>query len=154
MKKLLTTFTLLSLIACNKKEETKATETTEIPAKTTAADNVKSCYESVKDKDTVSLSLVLNANNVNGVLAYNLYEKDKNDGTISGTFIGDTLYADYTFKSEGQSSVREVVFLRNGDVLTEGHGDMEEKNAKMCFKNPKKVTFDNSGIVLTKAECK
>jgi hypothetical protein len=145
---------MLAIISCNKKAESpEAPAAAEAPAAPAPA-NGKSCYEYVKHRDTVSLALVMNANNANGEMIYNLEGKDKNTGTLSGIFIGDTLYADYSFKSEGTNSVRETVFLRTGDVLTEGHGEMEEKNNKMCFRNPKKVVFDASGIVLSKTDCR
>jgi hypothetical protein len=145
---------MLAIMSCNKKAE--APEAPIAPEAPTAPtpENGTSCYEYVKQHDTVTLSLVMNANNANGEMVYSLEGKDKNVGTLSGIFIGDTLYADYSFKSEGIDSVRETVFLRAGDVLTEGHGEMEEKNNKMCFKNPKKVVFDTSGIVLSKTDCR
>lgn len=140
------------LAACNKKGENKKPIETAAP-EATALVNSKSCYSLENAKDTVLMSLAMSANNANGELTYNLDGKDKNSGTFSGTFIGDTLFADYTFMSEGKSSVREMVFLRNGDNLTEGYGDMEERNDKACFKDPKEVSF-GGGIVLTKADCK
>jgi hypothetical protein len=148
-------FRLLALgllaICCQKKDNTRPIETAAPEAAAMAP--VKTCYLYAKNADTISLSLSMNANNVNGLLDYKLREKDENTGTISGTFIGDTLYADYAFQSEGTTSVREVVFLRSGGKLTEGHGDMEEKGVKMVFKNPKQVGFGNPGLSLQKIDC-
>lgn len=144
---------VMAVIGCSKKEDNKKPIETAAP-EAAAMVNGKACYVYTKSKDTVSLSLAMNSNNANGELIYNLEGKDKNSGTFSGTFIGDTLYADYTFMSEGTSSVREAVFLRNGDVLTQGYGDMEEKNNKQCFKDPKKLQFSSNGIVLVKTDCK
>ena len=98
------------------------------------------------------LKIVQNSNNVNGELHYHLKEKDANMGTISGIFIGDTLFGDYTFKSEGMTSVREAIFVRKGNTMVQGMGEMEERNNKQCFKNPKALSFDNS-IVLEKIDC-
>jgi hypothetical protein len=143
---------LLLLISCNKKSEV---DTVTIGTGRTAPAEVireKECYQLISNKDTVMLSIVQNADNVNGELVYKLYEKDNNKGTISGIFIGDTLFADYTFKSEGMTSVREAVFVKKGDSLLQGSGEMEEKNNKQCFKQPKALKFENA-TALTKTNC-
>jgi hypothetical protein len=143
---------LASLAGCNKKAVTPVTPVAPEPPKETVAAE-KECYQFIKGKDTVSLTLAMNANNANGELSYNLDGKDKNTGTFSGIFIGDTLYSDYTFQSEGMTSVRETVFLRNGNTLIQGFGDMTEKDNKQIFKDGKKLKFDHS-MVLTKMDCK
>ena len=111
------------------------------------------CYLYSTDKDTVSLQITAAADLVSGTLTYRLYAKDRNDGTIQGRMKEDTLYADYRFSSEGMESTREVVFLRKDNILTEGYGEMMEKDGKMAFKNRQEITFGN-GIVLQKTECK
>lgn len=141
------------LLSCNKKTETETTvvETETVDPSVDLA--VKECYQMANANDTVMLAMATNANNVNGELTYNLKEKDANKGTISGIFIGDTLFADYTFQSEGMTSVREAVFVKKGNTLVQGTGAMEEKDNKLCFKNPRALTFD-SAMVLQKMDCK
>lgn len=115
---------------------------------------VKECYSAIIKKDTISLSLSVKDSSLEeGELYYNFFEKDKNYGTLTGTFKGDTLFADYTFMSEGKSSVREVVFLKKGNAFIEGYGDVEEKDNKTVFKDKKKLSFDGK-IVLSKTDCK
>lgn len=115
---------------------------------------VKECYSAIIKKDTISLSLSVKDSSLEeGELYYNFFEKDKNHGTLTGTFKGDTLFADYTFMSEGKSSVREVVFLKKGNAFIEGYGDVEEKGNKTVFKDKKKLSFDGK-IVLSKTDCK
>jgi hypothetical protein len=65
---------------------------------------------------------------------------------------GDTLVADYTFMSEGVSSVREVVFLQKDGTLIEGYGDVVDANNKVSFKDKKKLKFDAKNT-LTKVDC-
>ena len=139
-------------IGCKK---TETTETVLAPESALPEKQIeeKMCYEFIKGKDTVTLSLVQNSNNVNGELNYHWAEKDRNRGTISGIFIGDTLYADYTFMSEGVTSVRETAFVKNGDQLVEGYGDVLEKDNKQVFKDLKTLKFEG-GIVLTKTRCR
>lgn len=111
------------------------------------------CFESVINKDTIMMTLNVNSNNeVNGKLVYKIYQKDKNEGTINGVIKGDTLIADYTFKSEGISSVREVTFLKKAETYVEGYGELIETNAKMVFKDKKLLKFD-SKMTLSKVDC-
>jgi len=139
---------------CNKKAETEIKETVAPDADAPAIVAVeKECFQFVKNKDTVTLSLTRNENDATGELTYNWFEKDDSKGVYKGTFKGDTLVADYTFNAEGTSSVREVVFLRKGDSFLPGYGDMEEKGNKSVFKNHKKLQFDEN-VILAKTNCK
>jgi len=118
-----------------------------------AVPNAQQCYQYIKNRDTATLSLKTEGNEVTGTLGYNLYEKDKNAGTIAGTVKGDTIVANYTFQSEGKTSVREVVFLKQGDQLTEGFGDVQEVKGEMKFKDLSKLKFDGS-MAFGKIDCK
>ena len=142
-----------TFLACKKEEKQETTDEmkSEMPQEATAAST--ECYEFVKGKDTISGTFLIQDNTVTGDLKYNLFQKDKNAGTITGTIIGDTLLADYSFISEGITSVRQIVFLRKNKTLTEGFGEIEEKENKMVLKDLKKVNF-TSGIVLNEIPCK
>lgn len=111
------------------------------------------CYSSRLNGNIVALSFNVNSHQeVNGKLSYNLTGKDKNEGTLIGNMKGDTLIADYTFISEGVSSVREVVFLQKDGTLIEGYGDVTDANNKVTFKDKKKLKFDTKNT-LTKVDC-
>lgn len=129
---------------------TQAGDTTK-PAEMTTMDPRVLCYSTTR-KDSVSLKMEIFPNVVTGLLRYKLYEKDSNTGTIDGIMKGDTLVADYTFMSEGQSSVRQVAFIIKDNTATEGYGEMEEINNKMVFKNLDKLDF-SKGITLEKSDC-
>ena len=112
------------------------------------------CYLGIHKKDTVSMSLNIKGNQVSsGELSYKFFEKDKNEGTLIGEMKGDTLFADYIFMSEGVTSVRQVAFLKNENIYTEGYGDIEENSKKTFFKNTKELKFDGK-IILSKVDCK
>ncbi|RZL50183.1 MAG: hypothetical protein EOP00_05515 [Pedobacter sp.] len=111
------------------------------------------CYAYIKNRDTAMLNFTTTNGITTGELSYKLYEKDSNKGIIEGEMKGDTLLADYTFNSEGSESVRQVAFLKKGDQLIEGFGDVEEKNGKTVFKKTANLTFGNS-IVFEKGDCK
>ena len=115
----------------------------------------KECYRAILKKDTISLTLnIKNGQLSSGNLSYNFFEKDKNVGTIVGDFKGDTLIANYTFMSEGVSSVRQVAFLKKGNIYVEGYGDVViDNNGKVTFKDTKQLKFDGK-TVLSKVDCK
>lgn len=139
---------LITLFSCKKEAAVEATPevAAEIPA-------VEECYKGILKEDTIAMTLVIKDNLItDGQLSYHFFEKDRNDGTLKGEIKGDTLFADYTFMSEGKQSVREVAFLKEGDAYIEGYGESVEKNGKMSFKDSKKLKFDSKSI-LSKAEC-
>lgn len=125
-------------------------------ASTAVVESVQSleeCYSMTKNKDTATLSLKLSGDKATGTLTYNLFEKDKNTGSIEGIMMGDTLIANYTFMSEGVTSVREVAFLRKDNELMEGFGDVTSGTDTVKFQNPKAITFGKS-LEFTKTDCK
>ncbi|GGE50873.1 hypothetical protein EV200_10292 [Pedobacter psychrotolerans] len=138
-----------AMMAC----QSNNTKTTSTDSKVAETDtNLKQCFQYINKKDTASLNLVTNKGTVNGVLSYNLFEKDKNNGSVAGIVKGDTIIADYTFQSEGTTSTRQVVWLKKNDQLIEGFGDVEEVKGKMKFKNTSSLRFDQS-IVFKRFIC-
>ncbi|MCX2572948.1 hypothetical protein [Pedobacter sandarakinus] len=139
---------LMSLAACQNNTNSNGEETKNSQAENNGAE----CFEYVNNKDTANLKLNFDDDKITGTLAYNLFEKDKNDGVIAGIVKGDTLIADYTFNSEGTTSTRQVVWLKQDGKLVEGFGDIEEVDGKTMFKNVSSLTFGKS-MVFTKTEC-
>ncbi|MEO8794991.1 MAG: hypothetical protein ABI390_05955 [Daejeonella sp.] len=136
---------MLIFASCTNSKQIKRVEVTDSP------DSISGCYSYSKNNDLVSLSIKDTAGIIIGNLAYNIYEKDSNTGTINGKMKGDTLLADYTFQSEGTESVRQVAFLRSGKNFQEGFGEVEERNGKTVFKNPNTLTFEN--MILEPVPC-
>ncbi len=110
------------------------------------------CYAYINGKDSILLQLQTEGKTVTGQLTYQLYEKDQNNGTLNGTWQGDTLKAEYQFMSEGTESVREVIFLKKGEELTEGFGNVEDRNGKMVFSPGTPISFDH-GTVYKPVDC-
>lgn len=155
MKKvIIASVVLMGVFVSCKKEQTDE-KISEKPEAVAVEDAVsEECYLGILKKDTISMSLNIKGNQVSsGKLSYKFFEKDKNEGTLNGEMKGDTLFADYTFMSEGVSSVRQVAFLKKGNTYTEGYGDIEESNGKVIFKNTKQLKFDGK-TVLSKVDCK
>ncbi|MBS7253047.1 hypothetical protein [Flavobacterium branchiicola] len=158
MKKavIITTLILTVLISCKKATETEPVQIE--PKAPKEAEIIEpagdQCYEWKSNGSVIAMSFNVNSHQeVNGKLSYNLVVKDKNEGTLIGNMKGDTLIADYTFMSEGVSSVREVVFLQKDGALIEGYGDVASANDKVTFKDKTKLKFDQKNT-LTKVDCK
>lgn len=144
---------LLALVSCSDKKQADANPNEpEVRNEQPVVDANRECFDWTNGKDSVSLSYTRKVNNVSGELRYGWFEKDKSSGTFVGVFKGDTLRADYKFQSEGMESVREIVFVRNGDQLLQGNGEMTEKNGTTVFTDRKKLDFSNT-ITLTKINC-
>ncbi len=160
MKKVLTLTAVLALsIFASCKKETTTTEPVQItPSPPKEAEIVEpagdQCYTWKSNGSIIDMSFNVNSHQeVNGKLIYNLVGKDKNEGTLIGNMKGDTLVADYTFSSEGVSSVREVVFLQKDGTFIEGYGDVVTSNDKVMFKDKSKLKFDQKNT-LVKVDCK
>ena len=142
------------LTACNTKTAQESAGETAADTATVAAPPVAtaSCYAYTANKDTITLRLTVTGAAVTGELAYKLFEKDKNTGTIQGGMKGDTLLADYTFMSEGTESVRQVAFLRGGDTFTEGYAAVRQEGSRMVFEKTGDLKF-NGNTALKKVSC-
>jgi hypothetical protein len=146
---------LVALAACQPNQPTTADKPAPPPPPTVAAPPAPAaaqCY-GYTAQDTVYLALTSTAPTASGTLIYHYAGKDRNRGTISGAFSGDTLRADYTFQSEGVTSVRQVVFLKRANGLLEGYGPVTERAGKTVFRQPHQLKYDTR-ITLAPVACK
>ncbi|WEK19982.1 MAG: hypothetical protein P0Y49_02290 [Candidatus Pedobacter colombiensis] len=148
----------LIMAACNSENKNKQPADNEKIAATNPptdlAISTSDCYVHIKNRDTATLKINIDGQNLIGELNYKLFEKDSNKGEITGQIKGDTIIAEYTFNSEGMKSVREVAFVKKADGnMYEGTGEVMEKNGKMVFKDHSALKFDDS-MVFTKTACK
>jgi hypothetical protein len=102
------------------------------------------CYEMIFKRDTAQLNLDVKDTVITGTLNYHLYEKDKNTGTIKGVLRDNMIYADYTFQSEGTTSLREVIFKINDNTLVSAFGDLTEKQGKFIFRDKDHLQFQTA----------
>jgi hypothetical protein len=136
LRSLLFASSLGLLAACHEKS-TQATQEPTAPAATGPQ-----CYAHTSATDTIRLTLQTTQPAVTGQLVYRYFEKDRNQGTIQGVMHGDTLLADYTFQSEGTTSVRQVAFLRRDIGFIEGFGPVAERQGKTVFTQPRTLQYD------------
>ena len=111
------------------------------------------CFLYTKNQDTINLIVNRSKNSITGNLVYNLFEKDRNSGTLLGTLKEDTLFADYKFSSEGKESIREVIFIKKAGGFIEASAPMELTNGKIVFKKDAPLKLNNT-YFLKQTDCR
>lgn len=150
---------VLLIMACNSSTDENAITQSisdssgEIKAGKNDNSNLSGCYISILKRDTANLKLTVLGNEVSGDLIYDRFEKDGNVGTINGKIQDDLVIADYTFQSEGMSSVKQIVFKIQNGQLIEGFGDIVMEGDSAVFKNISDLKYQ-SEQPFTKADCK
>ena len=146
--------------ACNSKQEAntdavaaKEDTVTELRYVTKTPLGIPGCYSWTAGRDTATLHLQVKETQVTGNLIYDWSEKDRNAGTLQGAVQDSLLVANYTFQSEGMTSVREVVFKIKGDLLIEGYGAVITRGDTIKYKNKAKLQFQNDRPFI-KGACK
>jgi len=135
--------------ACNNngKSSAELSSDTIVNSTSIAVDSLSSgCYSQIVQRDTAFLQLENKGSMVNGSLSYNIYQKDRNDGTLQAELAGDVIIGWYLFKSEGIISVRQVSWKINGDDLWPAIGKMIQKNDTAMFAQPDKLQYDSSRL--------
>jgi hypothetical protein len=113
---------------------------------------ISGCYSSIVNRDTASLQLQRKGTMVTGSLSYNLYQKDRNDGTFHGEVSNGLLTGWYLFRSEGVMSVRQEIWKIGNDRLWPAQGQVVVRNDTTLFTNPEKLSFDTSRAFM-KVQC-
>src|SRR5688572_4082270 len=133
-------FLVMTLAGCNsggnepEPGETVHAQATDTIVRGARPIRLDGCYQMILKKDTATLVLEVRDSTVTGNLNYHWNEKDWNEGSLKGVLRNDAIHADYTFQSEGMTSVREVVFrIEENGYLVEGFGDLLQKDGKVVF---------------------
>jgi hypothetical protein len=100
------------------------------------------CYENQNGADTVQLQIADSSGMISGKLNYRIEGKDANTGSFLGRWYGDKLVADYSFRSVGVRSVRQIAFLKKDSFLIEGFGPVTQENKQMKFKSRDSLSFN------------
>ncbi|SDE99037.1 hypothetical protein SAMN04487996_108139 [Dyadobacter soli] len=147
-------FAAVFICSCSGKSgsENNASDDTSSIKSTIAIGPTNQCFAYQVRKDSAFLNLEIAGQRVSGKLSYAIFEKDRNEGKLSGTMSGDTIFAHYTFASEGTQSVREVVFLKTGQNWVEGFGDVKDSAGVMIFSDRSKLDF-KKGLSFKPVEC-
>ncbi len=156
---------MIALTACNSNTTNNTTTlqqgATEGSVHAGAADTIvtsakpfalEGCYEMTMKKDSAFMQLQLQDSTVSGTLNFLFCEKDRNTGTFTGVLRGDRILADYTFQSEGTTSVRQIVFKIKDGTLLHGFGELREEGGKFVFENVDDVQYQTANPFI-KIDC-
>jgi hypothetical protein len=143
---------MLLLVACSNNDNINSEPVTQINTVNNQAKNtfdtsariidLSGCYQMTIKQDTATLELNVKDSVVTGKLIYDWNQKDSNTGTIRGVVRGDLIHADYTFESEGMTSVREVIFKLEDSLLQQAVGDLDQQNNKIVYRNKSNLDFN------------
>ncbi|HZF63408.1 MAG TPA: hypothetical protein VEZ55_02935 [Chitinophagaceae bacterium] len=141
-------FTVLSVFACTDQQKVDSgNETVHANASDTIVTNAPIVipagdYELISGRDTAVLALQVKDTSVSGTLQFKWYEKDHNNGTVKGVIRDSIIWVDYTFQSEGITSVREEAFLMRPDSLIRATGEIVNKEGKQQFSDKLRLKYD------------
>lgn len=139
-------FALVFCLSCDTKKEQEAVLTTDLP-EDISKDSISNfhCYQFTNGKDTIQIRYQQEADEIEGWMRYDFYEKDGSIGEIDGKIMGDTLKLEYEFLSEGLLSEQQVYFLKKDGKLYRGSGDMKmSKDSVMEYIQPKQLNFEDT----------
>jgi hypothetical protein len=147
----------LLLFACNSNQSSGQEESNNDSTVQTGINNVQDtlvsgCYSLINGRDTASLVIEKKGTIVSGSLSYNLFEKDRNDGTFTGEITGNRINVWYMFRSEGIMSVRQEAWQINNGQLWPATGEVTVRNDTARFADPSTLKFDK-GRAFVKVPC-
>lgn len=140
-------------LSCGGNNNNETTEKATTPTDTVAPN----CYLATFNNDTAKMELTQqDSATVTAKLRIDYADDNFNDGTFKGTFKGDTLLGDYVFstKKDKGSFTNPMVFLKNGDTLTMGIGQIETTLGRSYFVKGKPLNFDRAKFVFSPTDCK
>lgn len=148
----LTAFVAIAIVGCKeKKEETRMANESEVQIPEDKSGILeKGCYTYNAHGNTVNFEITDIGDSILGNLSYAYSGKDRNTGTFKGHLNNDKLIGDYTFRSEGVESSRQVAFMVKDNQLIEGYGELNGEGT--AFKDSNTLTY-SSTMPLTKTDC-
>jgi len=149
-------FGLLLTVSCQKKEEkTEETTATEVKTETVAPEvtiaDGETCYLQVVSKDSISLTIKKEGDNVSGTYKSLPFEKDKRTIVFKGSLNGDTVTAVGNAMGEGQTQQEEFIFILKNNQAGIKFGEMVQGDDGVYrYKNKNSAT----PLYISKVDCK
>ena len=145
---------LIGFQSCKKNQEQNEDEA----AKTeTEQLTTEQCYKAVYEKDTLNLKITpLKDGKIGGSLVMNVFDEPKREGEIEGEFKGDTLFCSYTFiltKDKSKTYKNPMAFLKQGEELILGNGDIEMYLGASYVKKDKHIDFEKVKYKFVAIDC-
>lgn len=111
------------------------------------------CYQAIDGADTAHLSVGSVKDKVMGELSFNFKEKQNTSGTIEGSYHGDTLFVDYSYKINGANFKNPLVFLKEDSTFYQGYGIIITYLGRTSFDQKVPIDF-TKGFVFKQTYCK
>lgn len=161
MKKLILSGIVISLtfLSCEKKTPDLVTSTDSLDSMAVISETnepiepstLQTCYMQATGKDSIFVTLEDNLGTIIGKIHYKNFEKDSSIGDVVGSQNGDTLKLNYTFEAEGETSEREIYFLRKGENIIEGIGEQKAEGTQSKYTNTAALKYE--GNTLKQVDC-
>lgn len=115
------------------------------------------CYKALYEKDTIDLKVnTLKNGKISGNMEMKLADMPVKLGKIAGEFRGDTLFVAYTFIQGDNDKVtfkNPMAFLKRGDQLILGNGEIETTMGASYFVKGKPIDFENVKYKFSSVDC-
>jgi hypothetical protein len=98
------------------------------------------CYRYADSGDTIILKLIHVGESITGTLVYKMPQKNTGKGTIQGRMTGDLLIVRYTPLVDS-TVIQQKVFRLKEKYFVEGHGETNNENGQIKFKNIDDLKF-------------
>ncbi len=117
---------VVSLLSCRNKTttstsaDTAAITTLIVPANDSVSNLISGCYTMISGlskKDTSFIRLMIDGSAAKGEMITSIYQKDKRQGSFTGTIKDSILNGTWTFVQEGINDSLPLVFRVNGTTL-------------------------------------
>ncbi len=149
--------------SCNQNTKNNSEQTDD--SLSNASDLNDQCYLALYETDSAFLSMkTLEDGKVTGTLFINFgelkpnaLENVRNKGQIAGSFRGDTLFVDYTYTSGTINKTvfkNPLAFLKKGEKLILGVGDIETYMGRSYFITDKPINFEIARFQFEPVACK
>lgn len=138
---------IMVLYSCNQKSNTANNAT--------KSNNIDSlCYAAVLGADSAKMVLKDEKGIVSGTLELNFSEKDDLTGKIAGSFKGDTLFLDYTYRIGKKTAYYQnpFAFLKKDGKYYQGYGEITSTFGRTHFTEGAPIDFAK-GFVFSAVDC-
>jgi hypothetical protein len=157
MKNLLKIGLVLIFIGFQSCKKNQESEKVTAPQLETTQPMGEQCYKAMYEKDTLNLKFkTLNDGKISGDLVMNVFNEPLREGEIEGEFRGDTLFCSYTFTLATNRTItykNPMAFLKKGDELIMGDGEIEMYLGASYFKKDTPIDFEKVKYRFTTSDC-
>lgn len=117
-------------------------------------DSILGCYVATIERNIYTLRLDgESSGTITGVMSYNNYQFDSSSGVFEGSYKDGILRGNYSFIAEGEDSVRELIFKKEGDNLVQGFGSGRIINGVETIDQNLVINYDPTYTFIKNEDC-